>query len=256
MEPSEGAAADYLRAYSTLSRKYTLTPFSQNPPPVPPPTVTGVFKNVVVICSIQRDDRRLPTIPCAYALPGVLPEMRTNFSGFHAVKVPYDESAGRAVLLVYGDGMVNSTGARSELRTALSVAWLLNTLRMTYGTGYSVATQFTKTNTVVCAALPWLINLDLLRKWEYTAGHAAAVFPGVFIHLGKIATGGRGPFGREETTEKPATVSLLIYSRCVIISGMTDLEEANMLLMLLIPALEQFRRTQDASPSAKRLRTQ
>ena len=256
MESTGGAAGDYTRAYAILSRNYMLAPFPARWPGGPMPVVKGVFKNVVVIFRIQRDDGRLPIIPCANALPGVLPEMRTNFSGFHAIKVPYAESAGRAVLLVYTEGVVNSTGARSELRTALSAAWLLNTLRITYGTGYSVADQFKKTNTVVCAGLPWLINLDLLRKWEYTAGHAAAVFPGVFIHIGKISAGARSTEGRDDSSEKPATVSLLIYSGCVIISGMTDLEEANMLLVLLIPALEQFRKTPDAPPAAKRLRTQ
>lgn len=255
MASSSGGPAGYAQAHALLSSEYILSPFPVVCPPGEWPVVQGAFRNFVEIFSIQRDDGRQPVIPNAHALPGCVIEARSNYSGFHAVKFPYAASAGGAVLLVYSDGVVNSVGARSELRTALSAVWLLNTLRVAYGTNYSVSSQFKKTNTVICAALPWLINLDHLRKWKYTAGHSALVFPGVFVHIGKIAAP-KDPQDRSDPSEKHATVSILIYTRWVIISGMTDMKKANALLELLIPNLSPFRKTPDVAPAGKRLRTQ
>lgn len=215
--------------------------------------VTGVFKNVVVIFRLQRDDGRFPVIPNAQALPGRLCESRSNFSGFTSLKFPYSRAGGGAVLLLYTDGTVNSTGARSILDTALAAAWLRNTLRIAYGVSYSLGDSFVKTNTVICAKLPWKINIDRLRTWQYTVKYPASVFPGVFMHIAKINTGA----SRSETEprsgqRKEATVSILLYEWCVIISGMTDMDEANMLLVLLIPSLDAFRKDKTAQP----LRTQ
>lgn len=250
-------AGVYQNAYLKLARSYSLAPFAERPPPGEFPVVRGKFNNVVSIFQLKRDDGLLPVVPNPHALPGNVQEARCNYNGFHAVKVPYARGAGGAVLLLYPDGKVNSTGARSELCTALSAAWLRNMLFRAYGVTYSVQGAFVKTNTVVCAKLPWLISLDLLRKWKYTSNHAASVFPGVFVHISKISgqqaddePGWRG------AKEKQATVSILLYEWCVIISGMTDIEEADMLLVLLVPALEPFRKDGGAAGGVPKVRTQ
>ncbi|MGE0525544.1 MAG: hypothetical protein AB7P49_00665 [Bdellovibrionales bacterium] len=244
--PGDGSI-DYTSAHHYLSRLYDLSPFPETPPETPHPQITGVFKNVVVIFRLMRDDGRLPVIPSAHAMPGRLPESRSDFSGFQSLKFPYSREGGGAVLLLYPDGTVNSTGARSVLDTALSAAWLRNTLRLAYGVSYSVQDSFVKTNTVICAKLPWKINLDRLRTWKHTAQLPTSLFPGVFIHIGKINASASGADADVKNGRgKQATVSILLYEWCVIISGMTDLSEANMLLVLLIPSLDAFRKDKTA----------